>query len=220
MAYFWWLVILFGVVLQLLVIAALLRARRRDFTALFLYVVALFLATAIDVAAFYSPETQVRAARYYWTTDAVLQALIFVAVLSFIQNALEQRANKSTLKRILWCGAGVFVLASMYFTKDPRIGHWMTNLSRNLGFLAVVLNLILWAVLVQFRRQDRVLLMVSGGMGIQMAGKAIGHSLRQLLYPRSQLPGDLVIVLSHLLCLYIWWQAFRRFDPRPAAHLE
>jgi hypothetical protein len=61
--------------------------------------------------------------------------------------------------------------------------------------------------------------MVSGGLGIQMAGKAIGHSLRQLS-PLNPLAGDLVIVLSHLLCLYIWWHAFRRFDPEAAARLE
>jgi hypothetical protein len=84
----------------------------------------------------------------------------------------------------------------------------MTQLSRNLGFLAVILNLVLWAVLIKSQRADRTLLMVSGGIGIQMAGKAIGHSLRQL--SRSTIvAGDLTIVLSGLLCLYIWWQAFR-----------
>ena len=55
--------------------------------------------------------------------------------------------------------------------------------------------------------------MVSGGMGIQMAGKAIGHSLRQLSRS-AMMPGDLVIVLSHLLCLYIWWQAFRHYGQK------
>jgi hydrogenase-4 membrane subunit HyfE len=93
----------------------------------------------------------------------------------------------------------------------------MTQLSRDLGFLAVILDLALWAVLIQSRRPDRTLLMVSAGMGIQMAGKAIGHSLRQL--SRSAIvPGNLIIVLSGLLCLYIWWQAFRHYDqnaPRP-----
>jgi hypothetical protein len=51
-----------------------------------------------------------------------------------------------------------------------------------------------------------------------MAGKAIGHSLRTLLFP-VQVPGDLVIVFSHIACLYIWWLTFRQPDsarcPRP-----
>jgi peptidoglycan/LPS O-acetylase OafA/YrhL len=212
MTYFWWLGYVVGVAFQALVIAALLRGWRREYRVLFAYVVVLFLSTAVGGAAYYIGATQSWASRYYWTIDVVLQAFVFVLVLSFIHNALERRPNKSIVRRMLWLAAGVFVAASLYFTWDPKIGRWMTTLSRNLGFLAVLLNLVLWAVLIQFRRQDRTLLMVSGGMGIQMAGKAIGHSLRQLLYPHDPLPGDLIIVLSHLLCLYIWWQAFRRSD--------
>ena len=92
----------------------------------------------------------------------------------------------------------------------------MTRFSRNLGFLAVLLNLVLWAALLKHRRPDQTLLLVSGGMGIQMAGKAIGHALRQLS-PSTVTAGNLVIVLSHLLCLYIWWQAFRKPSEQPVA---
>jgi hypothetical protein len=219
MTYYWWLAILVGVALQLLLIAALLRGWYREFKILSLYVVVLFLTTVIDAAAFYNAASQVRSARYYWTADAVRQALIFLVVLSFTHKALAQRANKRAVRRLLWGGACLYVLTSLYFTMDPRIGHWMTNLSRNLGFLAVILNLVLWAVLIQFGRADRVLLMISGGMGIQMAGKAIGHSLRQFA-GRLEVTGNIVVVLTHLLCLYVWWQAFRRVDPSKRAIVE
>ena len=135
--------------------------------------------------------------------------MIFLVVLSFIRQALGAGPQHAMLKRLLWGGVTAFSIASALFTQDPRLGHWMTNLSRNLGFLAVVLNLVLWAVLIQYRRGDRTLLMVAGGMGLQMAGKAIGHSLRQLS-PSTAVAGNLIIVLSHLLCLYIWWQGFRQ----------
>ena len=46
---------------------------------------------------------------------------------------------------------------------------------------------------------------------IILAGKAIGHSLRQIS-SSTVLAGELILVLSHLLCLYIWWQALRSFD--------
>ena len=219
MTYFWWLIIGVGLVLQLLVIAVVLRRRQGGFKVLFIYLVLLFLSTVLNAAAYYNPGTQVRAARYYWLSDAVRQAFIFLLVLSFIHNALVQRVNRTPLRRMLWAGACLYVLASLYFTWDPRIGHWMTNLSRNLAFLAVILNLILWAALIQFRRGDRVLLMVSGGMGIEMAGKAIGHSLRQLS-KSTELTGDLILVITHLLCLCIWWQAFRRVDPARRASIE
>jgi hypothetical protein len=45
-----------------------------------------------------------------------------------------------------------------------------------------------------------------------MAGKAIGHSLRTLATGLVGL-GNLVIVLSYLFGLYVWWQAFRHWQP-------
>jgi uncharacterized membrane protein YsdA (DUF1294 family) len=111
-------------------------------------------------------------------------------------------------------GSVLFAALSLYFSRKHLLDLWMTQFSRNVGFLAVILNLILWAALLKRRRPDPTLLLLSGGMGIQMAGKAIGHSLRQLRLTVTT--GDLVIVLSHLLCLYIWWQAFRKPSRQPA----
>ena len=180
--------------------------------ALLLHVVLLFLTTVVEASAFYNADLFARATRYYWAIDAVRQGLIFVLVISLIYGAMDRSEKRAVVRRALVGGALLFVCVSLYFTWDPRPGRWMTQLSRNLGFLAVILNLVLWAALIQSRRADRTLLMVSGGMGIQMAGKAIGHSLRQL--SRSTIrAGDLIIVLSHLLCLYIWWQAFRHYRP-------
>ena len=215
MNYFWSLTLLVGVSLQVAVIAALLRGSYRQFTSLFVYMIVLVLTTVVEAAAFFNANLFRRASRYYWTIDAGRQALIFLLVLSLIYGALGNNPKRSSIRRLLSAAASLFVLVSLYLTRDPRLGHWMTNLSRNLGFLAVVLNLVLWAVLIQARREDRTLLMVSGGMGIQMAGKAIGHSLRQLS-KSTEVVGDLVIVVSHLLCLYIWWQVFRR----PAGAVE
>jgi len=52
-------------------------------------------------------------------------------------------------------------------------------------------------------------------MGIQMAGKAVGHSLRQMS-PLLVTSGDLILVFSHLICLWFWWQAFAAYPPAPA----
>ncbi len=215
----WILLSSLGIALQLLVINALVRGAIRRYRALFAYVVVLFLTTIVEAAVFYRPAATWITTDYYWAFDAVRQALIFLIVLSFTDQALPGSHRVPSVRGVLWGGAALFVAASLYFTRDPVFGRWMTDLSRNLGFLAVALNMILWAVLLRSRRVDRVLLMVTGGMGIQMAGKAIGHSLRQVS-GNGVLPGNLVLVLSHLLCLYIWWQAFRRFDPSRARSLE
>ncbi len=212
MAYVWWTTLLVGVTLQVLIIAALLRGATKQFRVLFIYMTVLLLTTVAEAAAFYNANLFRQASRYYWAIDAVRQAMIFLVVLSFIRQALGEGPRHVMLRRLLWGGVAVFSIASLILTRDPILGYWMTNLSRNLGFLAVILNLVLWAVLIQYRRGDRILLMVTGGMGIQMAGKAVGHSLRQLS-PVAWPVGNLILVLTHLLCLYIWWQAFRRPAP-------
>ena len=224
MFYLWSVTLFFGVVLQILVVAALLRGGWRRFKVLFSYAVVLLLTTVMEAAAFYNRDIYTRTSRWYWSIDAIRQALIFLLVISLIYAAMGRGEKQAAVRRLVGSGAVLFVALSLYFTRDPRLGYWMTQLSRNLGFLAVILNLILWAVLIQSRSGDRAVLMVSGGMGIQMAGKAIGHSLRQL-YPQTTTAGDLIIVLSHLLCLYVWWQAFKGTpseakvarEPRPGA---
>jgi hypothetical protein len=141
--------------------------------------------------------------------DTVRQVFLYVVVISLIFNASDHSSKRASRGRLLIAGSVLFAALSLYFTYGHVFDRWMTRFSRNLGFLAVILNLVLWAALLKLRRPDQTLLMVSGGIGIQMAGKAIGHALRQLSHSTVTL-GDLVIVLSHLLCLYIWWQAFRK----------
>ncbi len=208
-----------GITLQILVIAAMLRGWVRKFRVLFIYIVVLFLTTVMEAAAFYSPKIYTQTEANYWAIDALRQALIFLMVLSFTGQALERTARASALKRLLAAGAALFVGLSLYGTRAPDINYWMTSFSRNLGFLAVVLNLVLWAALLRYRRGERLLLAVSGGMGIQMAGKAIGHSWRQMT-PSAPAAGDLILVLTHILCLGVWWAAFRRIDPAASARIE
>lgn len=215
----WILLSSLGITFQVLVVAAMLRRWVGRFRVLFAYVVVLFLTTVMEAAAFYSTHVYAQTLSYYWLNDTIRQGLIFLVVLSFIGQALDRSASAVALRRALWFGAALFVAISLYLTKGPGINVWMTSFSRNLGFLAVLLNLVLWAVLLRYRRSQRLLLAVSGGMGIQMAGKAIGHSLRQLT-PAAPEAGDFVLVLTHILCLYIWWTAFRRVDPAHAPQLE
>jgi hypothetical protein len=179
----------------------------------------LFVTTAVEGAAFFWPRYAAIPSTSYWVFDSIRQTMVYVVVISLIRRASEQSARRASIGRFLIAGSMLFAALSLYFTYNRGLDFWMTRFSRNLGFLAVILNLILWAALLRQRRPDRTLLMVSGGMGIQMAGKAIGHALRQLS-PSTLTLGNLVIVLSHLLCLYIWWQAFRKPFEWPAEVTE
>ncbi len=204
-----------GIALQLLLIHQLAKGAFRQFRIVSVYVLTLFLTTIVEAAAFYNPLIWSRTSSYYWVVDSIRQALIFLVVISLTHSVMGSRPDRAAVRRLLILGALVFTLASLMLTRGDPFGIWMAKVGRNLGFCAVVLNLILWAFLIRYRQADRLLLMISGGLGIQMAGKAIGHSFRQLSSTTTT-AGELIIVVSHLACLYIWWQAFRFFDRRTA----
>jgi hypothetical protein len=93
----------------------------------------------------------------------------------------------------------------------------MTTVGRNLSFCSAVLTLVLWSLLILSKDRDRLLLLVTGGLGIQFTAEAIGQSLRYLAAndaPRSLVPvGNLLLVSGHLVCLYVWFHAFQRLVP-------
>jgi len=92
--------------------------------------------------------------------------------------------------------------------RQGPLNRRMTLVSRDLNICAVILDLILWSLLLAARRPDRRLLLLSGGLGLQLTGAIMGESLRQLargLY----LPGTLLEVTTGVLGLYIWWRALR-----------
>jgi predicted Zn-dependent protease len=76
-------------------------------------------------------------------------------------------------------------------------------------------------VLVGTHHGDRSVLMISGGYGVQSAGEAISQSLRALATPSRSYPvliaGNLIGVLTHALCLVIWWRAVASENAQRAA---
>jgi hypothetical protein len=85
--------------------------------------------------------------------------------------------------------------------------------TRDLTFSSAILDLALWALLLSSKRTDPTLLMVSGGLGIQFTGEAIGESLRSMaVQHRSHalsFAGSFVTTIVDLTALYIIWQALR-----------
>jgi len=60
------------------------------------------------------------------------------------------------------------------------------------------------------------LFLLSGGLGIQFAGEAIGQTLRNQFFSLVLL-GNVIIIATSLACPYIWWQAFRASPVRRKA---
>lgn len=214
-----WVFIISGAVVQVLLIAALVRGSYRDFPFLFAYAVASFLATAVEVAAILDLMGWSRYTyKYYWINDVILQILIVLLVFSLMHVSLQENPRRPFVMRMLGLAAVAVAAVSLAVYWDEPLNRKMTNIGRNLSFAAVLLNLALWMSLIRNRLPDRRVLLISGALGIQMAGQAIGHSLRQLATPRRSLPlvnaGNIVIAVAHVMCLYLWWQVLRKHEAR------
>jgi len=211
---FWTALALASSVLQLLLIWRMQRGTwYRGYTLLFLYVVLTFLADVTMWAitfgiSGFSASRKVYAL-YYWTGESVQQFLIFLVMLSLIRRALDGVSGASRWNWTLVLFSLLGISGTMLLAPQGRnAAFYMTILARNLSFCTLLLNLALWTAVLRARQRSFQLLLVSGGIGFQTAGKAIGHSLRSLS-PSATATGNLLIVLGHILCLAIWARAFR-----------
>ncbi len=211
-----------GLPLELLIIAALLRGGYRRFPLVFAYALALFLTTAVEIPAYIGHFSGLQAARtrafYYWVNEGILQVLIFAVVVSFIYRATAGVSARRVVRVALIGGAVLFAGISFLIHYDARvvIGIWMTPWVRDLNFSSAILDLALWSLLLAARKNDAELFMLSGALGVQFTGEAIGQTLRNQ-FPSVLLMANVIIMLANLGCLYMWWNVFRAVPVRKAS---
>ena len=96
-------------------------------------------------------------------------------------------------------------------------GYWMVPWTQDMNVGSAILDLGLWTMLISSRHGDRRLLLISGALGMQFAGEAIGYAISNLSIAKTinslNLAGSIVTMLADLACLYVWWQTFRRPSP-------
>ena len=205
---------LIGLPLELLIVAALLRGPYRRFPFIMLYGVALFLTTVLEISVYEAYYSGIRIGRtfaqYYWIDEGIRQTLLFAVVISLVYLASATLRSRAVVRGSLVCGAVIFAIAAFlgHYDRNAVVGEWMTLWLRDLNFSAAILDLGLWAMLLASRQKETRLLLLSGALGIQFTGEAIGQSLRHL-FPWTLSPGDVVTLLANLVCLWIWWQALR-----------
>jgi hypothetical protein len=212
-----------GLTLELLIIAALLRGGYRQFPLVFLYTVVDFLTTVIEIRpslayAAGAPHAAREWVFFYWLNERIMQTLMLLVVISLGYVAAAQIGPRRTVLACIICSSLIFAGVSLLLHYDPRVvvGRWMTPWTRDLNFFAAVLDMVLWMMLIRPEKKDYRLLLLSGALGIQFTGQAIGQSVRtiaQSLPSRSMsvvLIGNVVIMLANLAFLYVWWRAFRR----------
>lgn len=221
--------VVIGVPLELLVIGGMLRGGYRRFPLVFVYSILNFLATVVEIpstVAYYRGVVGAdrTSAAYFWNNEAVFQVLNYLVVMSLIYQATAELRSRRILRLSLFAGATLVAAVAFFIHYDPTAirGVWMTVWTRDLSFCSAVLDMALWALLIGRREKDECVLLLSGGMGIQFAGEAIGSSIRQLaLRDRSSalsLFGGVIMMLSNLVFLFVWWRAFRparQLNPKP-----
>ena len=140
-----------------------------------------------------------------------MQVLVFLLVISLVYIATKHLRTRRTILAGIICGTaaggGDFV-PGLTTIRIYRPGRWMTRFTRDLNFCAAILLVGLWTMLISARQKDYKLLMITGGLGIQFAGGAIGQALRDMS-PAIVMAASDFTVIANLARLYIWWQALR-----------
>jgi hypothetical protein len=211
-----------GLPLTLLVIAAMIRGPYRQFPVLFLYVVTSFASTVAAMPLYVSyylhtdQSMLVRMAQWSFWNDLVLEPLAYAVVINLIYaSAAHVRSRRVVLMGTIG-GATLIAGISFLIHFKPGLEHgvWLALWTRDLSFFSEILTLGLWGLLLSTRGRDPKLLLVTGGLGIQFTGEAIGDSVRSIAVQRHahnlSFTGSFITALADLTALYIFWHAFRK----------
>jgi len=207
--------------LQILVVAALLRGSWRRFP-MVLALSAVELVSALvqapgtlqTLAGHHPPGLSYQT--LYWYGAIVEGLLLYSVMISLLYRATERLRSARQARVALILGAcavaGGALLVHYDPSQQPRV--WLTSWFRDLYFACAVMDIVLWTLLLAARDKDRQLLLLSGGLGVEFAGSAIGESLRQMAirsrsHPLS-LTGAVVMLAAGAFRYYAWWRALRR----------
>ncbi len=213
-------VLLLWLPLEILLIAGLLRGDWRRYPLLFLLVVTEFLMGVADaprVLAVYQnvPDALRLRAGTYVVIELVDQVLLFAVVLGLISGAAAHLQSRNLIRAAGVLGAILFGAVTFWVHYNPHskfVLAWMIPWTRDLNVCTTVLDLALWFLLLARREKDRRLFLLSGALGIEFSGSAIGNSLRSMATrqaPWLALAGGTVMVVANLVRIFIWARAFR-----------
>jgi len=200
----YWISVPLSLLFQVLIITALVRGAYKRYPFLLLLLVSEFLSTIVNLAAImdfhhYKRDTMM----FYWAGEGITFSALFLSQVHMLYQSIGEEKRTGRLSYLI-VGAILFMGLATWQAYDSAFNRWMTQMARNFSFGSMFVNLTLWTLLI--RHMERQRLLVTAGLGIQLAGDAIGHSLRQM--SRSLITGgNVILVLTYLLRLYIIWRA-------------
>jgi hypothetical protein len=156
----------------------------------------------------------------YWFNEILRQGFTFLLVISLIYRSLADHPARERVRRWLVIASLIILALAYVLAGGGSLNEKMTGTMQYLNVTAIALNLILWFSLVRAQKGDRLPVLISGGLGLQATGFALGLSLSQF-WRVSKVFGYLggyMQAFAGLLCLYVWYRGVREAAGQPASH--
>ena len=201
--------------LQALVWSALLQGTWRTYPAVLVYMLCTTATLLIEITAGWIIGVSNRTfILLYYGNEITRQAAMLCVVVSLAIALAPAGRVRRTSQRLILVGWALLWVGSLYLLQDPGLRTWMIAAIRNIAFGTAALNLIVWFGLASRPEKDIPRLLIAGGLGVQLAGDALGQAAQQAFSGTNMaIVGQIIIVLAHLLSLLIWWQALSRSEP-------
>jgi len=207
--------------LQLTLIAFLLKGPFKRYPILFLYCVVLISADVLLGWAFFGAGTGSPLYRnIYWTSEVLIDLLLFLMVITLTREVMKENPLWPVVERMLSIivVAAVmlpFVLFHPFFTQ-----RWFRHTSQLLSFSGALMNLFLWTGIIGKRDRDPQLLSVSAGLGVAVTGVAITYGILQFTSANFRWLPVLFKSLTALGSMAIWCWAFWPSKREPSPGIE
>ncbi|MEO7141988.1 MAG: hypothetical protein ABI165_00630 [Bryobacteraceae bacterium] len=223
-----WLFALAGTALQIVLLSVLVRDRYwRSLPFVFVYSVALLVTNGVDwYFRITLPKVSGAGAgglsnEYFWLNDCLRQFCLFLVVMSLLYRAVGHSNKGKQLRHAITIAFALVAVVSAFVVHDSHTSQWPTLVIRNVSFTVVFVNLIVWSALIRTGDPERLPLMLTAGVGLQMTGEAIGQALRSSPMRHGHyfvvVIGNVILVLAHILCLVTWLYALKADQRRVAA---
>ena len=202
-----------GLILQSMVICTMLRGWFRKYPFVFAYILFSFFSTVLQLSfLFHLGRNSKEFIRAYWFTDFVGTFLVLMVIIHMIRTAMAGHPQQKPVYAGLLLGVVATAAGSVFLmqmsNRHLTLSRWMTEVSRDYYFGAVLLNAILWLTLMRRHHENKQLYLLTSGLGLKLCGSAIGHALR-LTGAGVMLAGQFLVV-TYLVSLYVWFAAMKK----------
>jgi len=144
----------------------------------------------------------------YWTTDVVLDLLLFLAIITMTYAVLEGSPLKPAMGKALGVVVAAALLLPFALFSNPFSSYWFNHTSQMLSFGAAIMDLVLWTAILSQRKRDSRLLTLSAGLGVAATGVAISYGI-EMVWPARWELSNVFMSVTHVASLVIWCWAFR-----------